>query len=147
MNFRVTLYFNVACMTQRVIKKLCCGALQVAGVTQRQRQFDLCCRLMGGGLAPPLFIVLPLFWGALVRCKPIQNYFQLPGLLRANSFLANLCLPCEDLDDVFEDIRKMCHAVSFNLFDILWHDISLIIIIHTWTYEIISLKHHGNTLH
>ena len=41
----------------------------------------------------------------------------------------------------------MLHAVSSNLFGILRHDTSLIIIIHTWTYEIISLKHHGNTLH
>ena len=41
----------------------------------------------------------------------------------------------------------MLHAVSSNLFGILRHGTSLIIIIHTWTYEIISLKHHGNTLH
>ena len=147
MNFRVTLYFNVACLTQRVIKKLSCGALQVAGVAQRQRQFDLCCRLMGGGLAPPLFILLPLVWGALVRCKPIQNYVQLPGIVRDKSFLANVCLPCEALDDVFEDSRTISHAVSCNLFYTLWHGTSHIINMHTWTYEIMSLKHHGNTSH
>jgi hypothetical protein len=143
----ILLYFNVACLTQWVIKTLCFGALQVACVAQLQRQFYLCCGLMGSGLAPPLFIVLPLFWGALARCKPSQSSFKLPGFLRANSFLPNLCLTCEALDDVFEDISNICHAVIFNLFDILWHRTSLILVIHTWTYDIISLKRHGNTLH
>ena len=143
----ILLYFNVACLTQWVIKRLCFGALKVAGVAQLQRQFDLWCGLMSGGLAPPLFIVLPLFWGALVWCKPIVHSFQLPAFLCCISFLANLFLPFEALDVVLEDIRNICRAVSFKLLDIPWHDTSLIIFIHTRTYGIISWTHHGITLH
>jgi len=64
------------------INELSCGVLQEAGVARRQRHFELCFRFIGGGLAPPLFIVLPLFWGALVWCKPIVHSFQLPAFLR-----------------------------------------------------------------
>ena len=119
----------------------------MAGIAQPQRQFVLCCGLIGSGLAPPLFIVLPLFWGALARCKPTQSSCKQPGFVRANSFLPNLCLTCEALDDVFENISNICHAVIFDLLDILWHHTSLILSIHTRTYDIIPLKRHGNTLH
>ena len=89
-----------------------------------------------------------LFSGESWRgANPVRVLLSCLPFCVQTAFLPNLCLTCEALDDVFEDISKMCHAVIFDLLDILWHHTSFILSIHTRTYDIIPLKRHGNTLH